>query len=70
MQSQGFSGAKGGDEEFRPGEIVLIISGTFQSFSGNVISADTEAGKLKVLISFMSAWRTVELKFRDVKKTK
>ena len=70
MQSQGSSPAKSEDEGFRPGEAVLVISGMFQSFTGNVIEVDTDAGTLKVLISFMSAWRTVELTFRDVKRAK
>ena len=68
MQSQGSSPAKSRDDEFHSGEGVLILSGMFQSFTGTVIEVDVEGGKLKVLISFMSAWRTVELDFRDVKR--
>jgi transcription antitermination factor NusG len=69
MQSRGSSQSdpKGG-EQFLPGEKVMITSGMFQSFTGTILSVDAGLGTLKVLISFMSAWRTVELPTRDVTK--
>lgn len=69
MRSSGSSKSKRDDEEYAPGDLVLITSGTFQSFTGSVISVDDDEETLKVLISFMSAWRTVELSFDDVEKT-
>ena len=69
MRSSGSSKSKRDDEGYAPGDLVLITSGAFQSFTGSVISVDDDEETLKVLISFMSAWRTVELSFDDVKKT-
>lgn len=54
--------------EFITGETVRLKSGAFQLFTGKVISVDKEKGTLKVAVSVLGKWRTVELRFSEVEK--
>ena len=54
--------------EFVTGETVRLTSGTFQLFTGRVVSVNKEEGTLKVVVSVLGKWRTVELRFSEVEK--
>ena len=54
--------------EFVPGETVRLKSGAFQLFTGRVVSVDNEKGTLKVTVSVLGEWHTVELRFSEVEK--
>ena len=54
--------------EFITGETVRLKSGAFQLFMGKVVIVNKEKGTLKVVVSVLGKWRTVELHFREVEK--
>lgn len=54
--------------EFVTGETVRLKSGAFQLFTGRVVRVNKEEGTLKVVISVLGKWRTVELRFSEVEK--
>lgn len=54
--------------EFIVGETVRLTSGTFQLFMGKVVSVNKEKAKLRVAVSVLGKWRTVELRFGEVEK--
>ena len=54
--------------EFVTGEIVRLKSGAFQSFTGRVVSVNKEERTLKVVVSVLGKWLTVELRFSEVEK--
>ena len=56
------------NQEFFAGEIVLLKSGAFQSFTGRVVSVNREERTLKVAVSVLGKRRTVELRFSEVEK--
>jgi transcription termination/antitermination protein NusG len=56
------------EQEFVTGESVRLKSGAFQLFTGRVVSVDQEEKRLKVAISVLGKWRTVELRFSEVEK--
>ncbi len=53
---------------FAPGEIVRIVDGPFQDFSGTVEEANFEKAKLKVSIAILGRSTPVELSFTQVEK--
>ena len=54
--------------EFVTGETVRLKSGAFQLFTGRVVSVNKAEGTLKVVVSVLGEWRTVELRFAEVEK--
>ena len=54
--------------EFITGETVRLTSGAFQLFTGKVVSVDQEKGTLKVVVSVLGKWRTVDLRLSEVEK--
>ena len=54
--------------EFITGETVRLKSGAFQLFTGKVVSVNKEKETLKVVISVLGKWRTVELRLIEVEK--
>lgn len=54
--------------EFVTGESVRLKSGAFQSFTGRVVSVNKEERTLKVVVSVLGKWQTVELRFSEVEK--
>jgi transcriptional antiterminator NusG len=54
--------------EFVTGETVRLKSGAFQLFTGRVVSVNKEEQILKVVVSVLGKWRTVELHFNKVEK--
>lgn len=54
--------------EFVTGETVRLKSGAFQLFTGRVLSVNKDKGTLKVAVSILGKWRTVELRFIEVEK--
>ena len=54
--------------EFVTGETVRLKSGVFQLFTGRVVSVNKEERTLKVVISVLGKWVTVELRFSEVEK--
>jgi transcription termination/antitermination protein NusG len=54
--------------EFVTGESVRLKSGAFQLFTGSVVSVNQEERMLKVVVSVLGKWRTVELRFSEVEK--
>jgi transcription termination/antitermination protein NusG len=54
--------------EFVTGETVRLKSGAFQLFTGRVVSVNKEEETLKVVVSVLGKWRTVELRFSEVEK--
>lgn len=54
--------------EFVTGETVRLKSGAFQLFTGRVVSVNQEKETLKVAVSVLGKWRTVELRFTEVEK--
>jgi transcriptional antiterminator NusG len=53
---------------FRIGEIVNVIDGSFDSFSGSVESFDIEKERVKISISIFGRLTSVELHYYQVKK--
>lgn len=56
------------NDEFIMGETVRLTSGAFQLFTGKVVSVDKEAGTLKVVVSVLGKWQTVDLRLSEVEK--
>jgi transcriptional antiterminator NusG len=54
--------------EFVTSEIVRLTSGAFQLFTGRVVSVNQEERRLKVVVSVLGKWQTVELRFNEVEK--
>ena len=54
--------------EFVAGENVRLKSGAFQLFTGRVVSVNKGQGTLKVVVSVLGKWRTVELRLSEVEK--
>lgn len=54
--------------EFVTGETVRLKSGAFQLFTGRVVSVNQEEKTLKVVVSVLGKWQTVELRFSEVEK--
>ncbi len=54
--------------EFITGELVRITSGAFQLFTGRVVGIDKQKATLKVVVSVLGKWQTVELRFTEVEK--
>jgi transcriptional antiterminator NusG len=53
---------------FSVGEVVRIIEGPFDSFSGNIEEVDIERGKLRVMVGIFGRSTPVELDFIQVEK--
>lgn len=53
---------------FSVGEVVRIIEGPFDSFSGNIEEVDIERGKLRVMVGIFGRSTPVELDFVQVEK--
>jgi transcription antitermination factor NusG len=54
--------------EFVPGETVRLKAGAFQLFTGRVVSVNREKGTLKVVVSVLGKWQTIELRCTQVEK--
>ena len=52
--------------EFRPGDIVKIKEGTFESFEGSIEEIDENSGKISVLIEIFGRSTPVELEYWQV----
>ena len=53
---------------FDAGEVVRIIDGPFDSFTGNIEEVDVEKGKLRVMVGIFGRSTPVELSFVQVEK--
>ena len=53
---------------FDVGEVVRIIEGPFDSFTGNIEEVDAEKGKLRVMVGIFGRSTPVELNFFQVEK--
>ena len=53
---------------FAVGEVVRIIDGPFDSFTGNIEEVDVEKGKLRVMVGIFGRATPVELSFIQVEK--
>jgi len=53
---------------FSVGEVVRIVEGPFDSFSGNIEEVDMERGKLRVMVGIFGRSTPVELDFLQVEK--
>lgn len=54
--------------DLKIGEVVKIISGPFQEFTGDILEISPERGKLKVSVSIFGRPTPVELEFSQVSK--
>ncbi|NER06937.1 MAG: transcription termination/antitermination protein NusG, partial [Okeania sp. SIO3C4] len=52
------------------GDHIVVLSGPFKEFEGDVIEVSPERGKLKVLLSIFGRDTPVELEFNQVEKHK
>jgi transcriptional antiterminator NusG len=50
------------------GDKIVVLSGPFKDFEGEVIEVSPERGKLKVLLSIFGRDTPVELEFNQVQK--
>jgi transcriptional antiterminator NusG len=50
------------------GDQILVLSGPFKDFEGEVIEVSPERGKLKALLSIFGRDTPVELEFNQVEK--
>jgi len=63
-----------GDSSYRPkqnfavGEVVRIIDGPFESFTGTVEDVNAEKAKIKVMVGIFGRNTPVELEFLQVEK--
>lgn len=53
---------------FTPGEMVRIIDGPFDSFTGNIEEVNLEKGKLRVMVGIFGRSTPVEVDFLQVEK--
>lgn len=53
---------------FSVGEVVRIVEGPFDSFTGNIEEVDMERGKLRVMVGIFGRSTPVELEFLQVEK--
>jgi transcriptional antiterminator NusG len=51
-----------------PGDRILVLSGPFKDFEGEVIEVSPERSKLKALLSIFGRDTPVELEFNQVQK--
>jgi transcriptional antiterminator NusG len=54
--------------DYKVSDVVKIISGPFQDFSGNIIEVSPERGKVKVSVSIFGRSTPVELDFGQINK--
>jgi transcriptional antiterminator NusG len=55
-------------QSFSAGEMVRIIDGPFDSFTGNIEEVNTEKGKLRVMVGIFGRSTPVEVDFLQVEK--
>ena len=55
-------------QTFTIGEVVRIVEGPFESFTGNIEEVDMEKGKLRVMVGIFGRSTPVELDFLQVEK--
>ena len=54
--------------EYKVGDLVKIITGTFQDAEGTIESIDTERGEVTVQITLFGRYNTIPEKFSDIEK--
>lgn len=54
--------------EYKVGDLVKIISGTFQDAEGTIESIDTERGEVTIQITLFGRYQTLTQKFSDIEK--
>lgn len=54
--------------DMAPGDRILVISGPFKDFRGEVIEVSPERSKLKALLSIFGRETPVELEFTQIQK--
>ncbi|NBO31966.1 MAG: transcription termination/antitermination protein NusG, partial [Cyanobacteria bacterium WB6_1B_304] len=54
--------------DMAPGDQILVLSGPFKEFEGEVIEVNPERNKLKALLSIFGRETPVELEFNQVQK--
>ncbi len=54
--------------EFRPGDVVKITTGPFETFEGEIDSIDEATGKISVLIEIFGRPTPVELEYHEVER--
>jgi transcriptional antiterminator NusG len=54
--------------DMAPGDKILVLSGPFKDFEGEVIEVSPERSKLKALLSIFGRDTPVELEFNQIQK--